>query len=41
MECHRVGLRKQSFEYATMLMRPEYKQKLDTKYRRKIEAVIR
>jgi len=41
VECHRVGLKKQSFEYATMLMRPEYKQKLDTKYRRKIEAVIR
>ncbi|ORX55502.1 hypothetical protein BCR36DRAFT_581508 [Piromyces finnis] len=41
VECHRVGLKKQSFEYATMLIRPEYKQKLDPKYRRKIEAVIR
>jgi len=41
VECHKVGLKKQSFDYATMLMRPEYKQKLDSKYKRKIESVIR
>ena len=25
IECHRAGLKKTSFEYASMLMRPEYR----------------
>ena len=26
IECHRAGLKKTAFEYASMLMRPEYRQ---------------
>ncbi|KAJ1537325.1 WD repeat-containing protein 19 [Nowakowskiella sp. JEL0078] len=41
IECYRAGLKKSSFEYAAMLMRPEYRQKIDNKYKRKIEQIIR
>ncbi|XP_033108550.1 WD repeat-containing protein 19-like isoform X2 [Anneissia japonica] len=41
IECHRSGLKNSSFSYATMLMRPEYRNKIDLKYKRKIEAIVR
>ncbi|XP_023685243.1 WD repeat-containing protein 19 isoform X1 [Paramormyrops kingsleyae] len=41
IECHRAGLRKSSFGFAAMLMRPEYRSKIDLKYRKKIEAMVR
>ncbi|KAI8918944.1 hypothetical protein BC831DRAFT_481578 [Entophlyctis helioformis] len=41
VECHRAGLKKAAFEYAAMLMRPEYRQKVDAKFKRKIEQIVR
>ena len=41
IECHRAGLRNSSFSYAAMLMRPEYRSKLDLKYKKKIEQIVR
>jgi WD repeat-containing protein 19 len=41
IECQRAGLKRSSFEYASMLMRPEYRNTVDKRYRRKIEAIVR
>jgi len=41
IECHRAGLRASAFEYATTLMRPEYRQQIGEAYKRKIEAIVR
>jgi len=41
IECHRAGLRGMAFEYASMLMRPDYREQLQDAYKRKIEAIVR
>ncbi|KAJ3077769.1 WD repeat-containing protein 19, partial [Quaeritorhiza haematococci] len=41
IECQRAGLKRSAFEYAAMLMRPEYRAKVDPKYKRKIEQIVR
>lgn len=41
IECFRSGLKKSSFDFASMLMRPEYRPKVDDKYRKKIESIVR
>ncbi|KAJ8271702.1 hypothetical protein COCON_G00105610 [Conger conger] len=41
IECHRAGLKNSSFSFAAMLMRPEYRNKIDLKYKKKIEAMVR
>lgn len=41
IECHRAGLKISSFSFAAMLMRPEYRNEIDPKYRKKIEAMVR
>ncbi|XP_015201422.1 WD repeat-containing protein 19 isoform X2 [Lepisosteus oculatus] len=41
IECHRAGLRNSSFSFAAMLMRPEYRNRIDLKYKKKIEAMVR
>ncbi|XP_004564353.3 WD repeat-containing protein 19 isoform X1 [Maylandia zebra] len=41
IECHRAGLKNSAFSFAAMLMRPEYRNDIDTKYRKKIEAMVR
>merc|ERR1712038_1106484 len=41
IECHRSGLKGSAFSYAAMLLRPEYKDKLDLKYKKKIEGIVR
>lgn len=41
IECHRAGLRGCAFEYASMLMRPEYRPHIQEQYKRKIEAIVR
>ena len=41
IECHRSGLRNSAFTYATMLMRPEYRQEIDAKWKKKIEQIVR
>ncbi|GAB1289679.1 WD repeat-containing protein 19 [Apodemus speciosus] len=39
IECHRAGLKNSAFSFAAMLMRPEYRNKIDAKYKKKIEAM--
>ncbi|KAJ3412566.1 WD repeat-containing protein 19 [Chytridiales sp. JEL 0842] len=41
IECHRAGLRKEAFEWASTLMRPEYRPLVDAKFKRKIEQIVR
>ncbi|XP_075715308.1 WD repeat-containing protein 19 [Rhinoderma darwinii] len=41
IECHRAGLKNSAFSFAAMLMRPEYRNKIDVKYKKKIEAMVR
>ena len=41
IECQRSGLHNSSFNFATMLLRPEYKDMIDPKYKKKIEARVR
>ncbi|CAG5102206.1 Similar to Wdr19: WD repeat-containing protein 19 (Mus musculus) [Cotesia congregata] len=41
IECHRAGLKYAAFNYAAMLMRPEYRTQVNIKYSKKIEAIVR
>lgn len=41
IECQRAGLKKSAFSYAVMLMRPEFRNQIDVKYSKKIEAFVR
>lgn len=41
IECQRAGLRAYSYDYATTLMRPEYRNAIDKDIKRKIEAIVR
>nr|XP_043885090.1 WD repeat-containing protein 19-like [Solea senegalensis] len=41
IECHRAGLKNSAFNFGVMLMRPEYRNEIDTKCRKKIEAMVR
>jgi WD repeat-containing protein 19 len=41
VECQRAGLKSSSYEYAAMLMRPEYRPSIDANLKRKIEAIVR
>ncbi|KAF7656695.1 hypothetical protein LDENG_00037970 [Lucifuga dentata] len=41
IECQRAGLQNSAFSFAAMLMRPEYRNKINLKYRKKVEAVVR
>lgn len=41
IECQRAGLRAYSYDYATTLMRPEYRNTIDKEIKRKIEAIVR
>ncbi|KAG7198199.1 hypothetical protein KM043_005609 [Ampulex compressa] len=41
IECHRAGLKHAAFNFAAMLMRPEYRTQVDIKYSKKIEAIVR
>ncbi len=41
IECDRAGLKNAAFQYAATLMRPEYRDQLDVKYKKKIESIVR
>ena len=41
IKCYQSGLRDHAFSYAAMLMRPEYRDKIDLKYKKKIESIVR
>lgn len=41
IECQRSGLKSSAFSYAAMLMRPEYRNAIDLKYKKKIESIVR
>ncbi|CAM6122003.1 unnamed protein product [Calypogeia fissa] len=41
IECQRSGLKKTAFEFASMLMRPEYRNQITGPYKRKVENIVR
>ncbi len=41
IECQRAGLKRSAYEYASMLMRPEYRNSVNKKYRKPIETIVR
>jgi WD repeat-containing protein 19 len=41
VECAKAGLKQSAFTYAAQLMRPEYRKKIDQKYQKRIEAIVR
>jgi WD repeat-containing protein 19 len=41
IECQRAGYKTAAYEYAVMLVRPEYRSQLDSTIKRKIEAIVR
>ncbi|RHY33017.1 hypothetical protein DYB32_001946 [Aphanomyces invadans] len=41
IECQRAGLKGNSYDFATQLMRPEYRNGIDKEIKRKIEAIVR
>jgi WD repeat-containing protein 19 len=41
IECQRAGMKKSAFEYAAMMMRPEYRQLIEPKFKTKIETLVR
>uniref|UniRef100_A0A5K3EM40 WD repeat-containing protein 19 n=1 Tax=Mesocestoides corti TaxID=53468 RepID=A0A5K3EM40_MESCO len=41
IECHKVNLKHTGFTYASMLLHPEHRDKIDQRYRRKFEGIVR
>ncbi len=41
IECQRANLKRSAFEYAALMMRPEYRQHIEPRFKQKIEALIR
>ncbi|KAM7249132.1 hypothetical protein ACFE04_011141 [Oxalis oulophora] len=41
IECHRANMKLSAFKFASVLMKPDYKQQIDEKYKKKIEGIIR
>lgn len=40
VQCQKVGLTQSAYEYAAMLMRPEYRDRIDPKYRDRIQKIV-
>ena len=41
IECHKVGLKHTGYTYASMVLRAEYREKIDPRYRRRFEGLVR
>ena len=41
IECQRANMKKTAYEYACVLMRPEYRNNITAEYKRKIENIVR
>ncbi|XP_065211776.1 WD repeat-containing protein 19 isoform X2 [Planococcus citri] len=41
IECYRANMKLSAFNFASILMKPEYRQQIDEKYKKKIEGIIR
>ncbi|XP_054159699.1 WD repeat-containing protein 19-like [Oppia nitens] len=41
IECQRSGLKRESLEFATTLMKSEYRDQIDVKFKKKIETLVR
>ena len=41
IECQRAGMKATAYEYAVMLMRPEYRPSIDVNIKKKVEAIVR
>jgi WD repeat-containing protein 19 len=41
VECQRAGLKKSALDFASVLVKPEYRNSIDANYKRKIEQLVR
>jgi hypothetical protein len=41
VECQKAGMNNSAFNFSLILMRPEYRDQIDQKYKKKIEALVR
>lgn len=41
IECQKAGMNNSAFNFALTLMRPEHREQIDQKYKKKIEALVR
>ncbi|CAF1061503.1 unnamed protein product [Adineta ricciae] len=41
VECQKAGMNNTAFNFSLILMKPEYRDQIDTKYKKKIEALVR
>jgi len=41
VECQKAGMNNSAFNFSLLLMRPEYRDQIDPKYKKKIEALVR
>lgn len=41
VECQKAGMNNTAFNFAMLLMRPEYRDQIDAKYKKKIEMLVR
>ncbi|CAF0892517.1 unnamed protein product [Rotaria sordida] len=41
IECQKAGMNNSTFNFSLILMRPEYREQIDPKYKKKIEALVR
>merc|ERR1719443_940742 len=41
IECQRASMKNQAYQFACMLMRPEYRQQISEQYKKKIENIVR
>jgi WD repeat-containing protein 19 len=41
VECQKAGMNNSAFNFSLLLMRPEYRDQVDAKYKKKIEALVR
>lgn len=41
VECQKAGMNNTAFNFSLILMKPEYRDQIDAKYKKKIEALVR
>ena len=41
IECDRAAFKNAAFQFAALIMRAEYRDQLDPKYKKKIESIVR
>ena len=41
VECQKAGMNNSAFNFSLTLLKPEYRDQIDAKYKKKIEALVR